>query len=207
MNRCIYVVFSRTPGKLGKMIRIVTWGKYNHVSLALDPDLRRCWSFARIHETTPLYGGFVHESPLRFMRRGVPSQIMICKLEVDNIKYDALQHQLRIIKRSGYIYNTVSALAAIIHRRINIPRSYTCVEFVVNMLQISGIAIPNGYISVDALAALLSDQIIYSGSSAPFCRSNDWGDDAFPLRCSRLNYAKLTLKNFARLLSSLYKRT
>ena len=199
-QRRIYIVFSRTPGKLGRAIRAVTGDEYNHVSLALDPRLRRCYSFARIHENTPLYGGFVAESPLSFTRHGVPSRIMICALDIPFDRYRLLVRKLHRMEESGgYIYNTASALTAVIHRRVDIPRAYTCVEFVADMLRLSGVTLPAGFITVGELAALLGQNAVYRGSSEPFCRGAVWGRDEFPIRSSAGGYLRRTAGNFARL--------
>lgn len=199
-RRRIYIVFSRTPGRLGRAIRAVTGDEYNHVSLALDPRLRRCYSFARIHENTPLYGGFVAESPLRFTRHGVPSRIMICALDIPFDRYRLLVRKLHRMEESGgYIYNTASALTAVIHRRVDIAHAYTCVEFVADMLRLSGVTLPLGFITVGGLAGLLGRNAVYRGSSEPFCRGAVWGRDEFPIRSSAGGYLRRTAGNFARL--------
>lgn len=202
----IYVVFSHTPGRLGRAIRAVTGGKYNHVSLAFDPRLRRCCSFARIHENTPLYGGFVAESPLRFTRRGKPSRIMICALDIPRERYEALRRRIREIEGGGYIYNTFSALAAPLRLRVRARRAYTCVEFVADMLRIAGVAVPDGFVTVDLLAALLSSSAVYHGSSAPFCHSAGWGRDEFPVRRSGWYYFRRTTQNLAKLAAGVARR-
>jgi hypothetical protein len=62
----VYIVFSSTPYRIGKFIRRLTREAYNHVSIALDPDLTKMYGFARRYYRTPFYGGFVRESLSRY---------------------------------------------------------------------------------------------------------------------------------------------
>ena len=59
----LYVVFSATPYRMGKLIRFVTREPYNHVAISTEASLTRMYSFARRFYRTPFYGGFVTEEP------------------------------------------------------------------------------------------------------------------------------------------------
>ena len=43
----IYIIQTSTPSKFGKMIRIITNAKYNHISVSLNKDLDPIYAFAR----------------------------------------------------------------------------------------------------------------------------------------------------------------
>ena len=66
MEHAVYIVFSATPTGMGRLIRKATRNRYNHVSLSLSRDIHKMYTFARLHRTIPLYGGFVVESILRY---------------------------------------------------------------------------------------------------------------------------------------------
>ena len=55
MDNAVYIVFSATPTGTGRLIRKATRNQYNHVSLSLNRDIRKMYSFARIHRAIPLY--------------------------------------------------------------------------------------------------------------------------------------------------------
>ena len=78
----IYLIFSMTTTKVGKMIRRVTKYPYNHVSVSLTPDLAVIYSFARHYKDMPFYGGFVCEGIKRFCNRAGLAKIMVCAVPV-----------------------------------------------------------------------------------------------------------------------------
>ena len=62
MDNAIYIVFSATPTGMGSLIRKATRNRYNHVSLSLSRDIRKMYTFARLHRAIPLYGGLDRKS-------------------------------------------------------------------------------------------------------------------------------------------------
>lgn len=163
----IYVVFSSTPYKIGKLIRRVTGEQYNHVSISLDKELTQMYSFARRHYRLPLYGGFVHESRSRYHVNGNATEICLCALPVTVRQYATLNNLLQDMHRRSrfYIYNHLSALGAVIHKPIHARDAYTCVEFCIKVLRELGIEIqPDKYYSVEDIKALLAAYIVYSGT-------------------------------------------
>ena len=50
----IYLIFSMTTTKVGKMIRRVTKYPYNHVSVSLTPDLAVIYSLFGTKDTAPM---------------------------------------------------------------------------------------------------------------------------------------------------------
>ena len=116
----IYVVFSSTPYKIGKLIRRVTGGTYNHVSISLDESLTQMYSFSRRYYRTPFYGGFVHESRSRYHVNGDATRICLCAIPVTPQQYEDLYNMIQSMHRRSrvYIYNHLSALGAVIHKPI-----------------------------------------------------------------------------------------
>lgn len=49
----LYIVFSKTHSRMGAMIRLITAGQYNHVSVACRENLSDLVSFARRYYKTP----------------------------------------------------------------------------------------------------------------------------------------------------------
>ena len=66
----LYIVVSSTPSRMGHFIRRITGQDYNHISVSLDPQLLTMYSFARRYYRTPLFGGFVQETPARYCING-----------------------------------------------------------------------------------------------------------------------------------------
>lgn len=160
----IYIVFSSTPYRIGRMIRKITAEPFNHVSLALNEELTEMYGFARRYNRLPLYGGFVKESLSRYHPKGIASQIKVCKLPVTQEQYDSLQTKLQDMyaQKDKYLYNHLSILSVPFRRWIKARDAYICVEFVVDILSQLGV-VPNRYYSVCGLLQQLSDYVYYEG--------------------------------------------
>ncbi len=200
--KSIYIVFSATPGKMGRFIRTVLHGRFNHVSLAFDEDLSTMYTFARFHVNMPLYGGFVQESLRRYVRRGKPSDLRVCRLSIDEEKYRMVRDLVEQMEQGGrrYIYNIYSAVFAPLHIRLMIRDSYTCAEFVGDALSIAGLDIPKGaFHSLKELERLLEPYAVYEGSCTLYSQPADWGEDQFPERMGRISGTAATARSIGRL--------
>lgn len=166
----VYIVFSSTPYKIGKLIRRFTGESYNHVSISLDRELTRMYSFARRFYRTPFYGGFVKESRARYHLKGVPSQIKICRLAVSDEVYAALEKRLQDMyqRREQYLYNHFSVATIPFHRLVHLKDAHVCSEFVAGQLQQLGMSLdPKKYYSVDTLETLFADSVVYVCDALP----------------------------------------
>lgn len=170
MEQYVYIVFSSTPYKIGKLIRGFTGERYNHVSISLDRDLTQMYSFARRYYRTPFYGGFVKESRARYHLNGTPSQIKICRLAVSQESYDQLAARFCAMyeRREQLLYNHLSVVTIPFHRLIHLKDARICSEFVVEQLHHLGMPInPRRYYSVGTLEKLLEDRQVYTGDALP----------------------------------------
>ena len=203
MDNAIYIVFSATPTKMGRMIRLATRHRYNHVSLSLSSDIQNLYSFARHYQTVPLYGGFVVESILRYSSFAHQSQVKICRLPMDEIQLFYLRRELEHLwnERDQYIYNTPAALVSLLNLRLYISKAHTCATFVHDILaryHLAG-ARPKVCPSIPALEHLLKDYVVYEGSILPLAEQSCWGEDQF-LRETTTRYAVYTTaRHFGRL--------
>lgn len=170
MERFIYVVFSSTPYRIGKLIRRFTGERYNHVSIALDADLHQMYSYARRFYHTPFYGGFVKESRGRYYLNGQPSQIKICRLPVSSQDYEKLAARLNAmyVRREQLLYNHLSVVTIPFKRLVHLKDARICSEFVAEQLQLLGVPVDHRrYYSVGTLEKLLADRLIYVGDALP----------------------------------------
>ena len=56
----IYFILSYTGTILSRLVRIFTKDEFCHVSLSLDKNLTKMYSFGRINPYIAFIGGFVH---------------------------------------------------------------------------------------------------------------------------------------------------
>lgn len=166
-QKYLYVLFSATPYKMGRMIRSVTGEPYNHVAIATEKDLRDLYSFARRYYTTPFYGGFVTEHPSRYRHNGVAADIRLYRLPLTSRQWETLQTMLSQMRKRAdrYLYNHLSALAAPLHIKVRVRDAFTCVEFTVKVLSTLGFDFDaKRFYTVGDIAERLSDYHIYTGS-------------------------------------------
>ena len=162
----LYVVFSATPYRMGKLIRFVTREPYNHVAISTEASLTRMYSFARRFYRTPFYGGFVTEEPYRYHHRSSVAQICVCRVPLSPEQSAHLSQRLRYMEENTqkYIYNHLSALAAPIHRRIPVSEAFTCAEFVVNVLSDLGLPFDrHRFYTIGQIYQVLESSRIYTG--------------------------------------------
>ena len=205
----IYVVFSATPYKMGKFIRVLVRSEYNHISLSMSPDIKTLYSYSRHYLNTALYGGFNEESLMRYQCRKKDSKIMVCALPVSEDQYDRLQGKLETIKadRDDYIYNFISAVTSPFGKPVRLKNSYTCIEFVCMLLSYIGVyrgKDPSP--SFDRLRALLEKYKIFEGRSRKYSLADGWGNDGFPNRRSFAFYVSAVNKNAKKLIKKYRER-
>lgn len=165
-DNSVYIVFSSTPYKMGRMIRLFTRGIYNHVSVSMDRELSELYSFARLYRQTPFCGGFVRETSKRYSVGEKNSVILICEVPTTADKKAELERTLREMQenRERYIYNFFSAVCVPFKKRIHIKDAYTCVEFAIRVLNILGYDFSEkSFYSINDLFTFLWNNRIYEG--------------------------------------------
>lgn len=170
----IYVLFSATPYKMGKMIRFFGKTQYNHVSIMLDSDFREMYSFARRNFYHPLYGGFVRECTDRYQLGNDIADVKVCKIVTKEETYCKIKKQLDYMKEneSDYLYNFLAIFGIPFRKRIKVRDAYTCVEFVTDILYKVGVDIScDDYFDICDLEHILEENIVYQGPIV--LRTND----------------------------------
>ncbi len=165
-QKYLYVLFSATPYRMGRMIRMVTREPYNHVSIAIDGNLTSIYSFARRYYETPFYGGFVAEEPCRYRHGGRTADIRLYRLPLTWRQWEKLNAMLEDMRRNTdhYLYNHLSAVAAPLHRKVRVRKAYTCAEFTVNVLSSLGFDFdPAQFYTIGDIARRLEQYHIYTG--------------------------------------------
>lgn len=133
----IYLVFSKTGTWLSRILKFFVKTKYVHVSIALDEDLSKMYSFGRVNPDNPFSGGFVEES----FSTGVYKKNRNCECIVYRIKITAEQHQLLeeeinafLAKQESLRYNFIGLFTAGMKIKLKRERYYFCSQFVSELL-------------------------------------------------------------------------
>ncbi len=162
----VYVMFSSTQYMIAKFIRAFTHHRYNHVSISLDGNLQTMYSFARRYEDTPFCGGFVVETPERYIRRNVAASVQICAIPVTDAQYAIIRDRLSAYtaEAQDYVYNYVGALTFLFRRRVALEKCHTCVDFATELISMTGAGInPARFYSIRGLARNLARYKVYEG--------------------------------------------
>ena len=200
----LYVVFSKTGTLMGKSIRLFTRNCYNHVSISLDKSLTQMYSFARKTRCAPLVGGFVSETPSRYLCEKEPADIKVCRVEISDKRYEEISSLFSSLSRnpSYYIYNSFSALYSVFGKKLKIRNSYTCLEFCANILNIDGIN------NIKQLENRLKSDIIYCGRYVDYLKTQDISpvinfNEAYFEKFSMMRICRDTVLHFYRLIKRL----
>ena len=165
-QKYLYVIFSATPYRMGRFIRMVTGYAYNHVAIATEEDLSKLYAFARRFYRTPFYGGFVAEHPCRYHHNGVSAAIRLYRLPLTNRQWDRLQEILLTMRNQAdrYLYNHLSALLAPLHIKVKVKNAFTCAEFAVSVLSSLGFDFDTRHFyTIGDISDRLESYHIYSG--------------------------------------------
>lgn len=212
-EKYLYLVFSVTPYKVGKVIRFFTNYNFNHVSVSLSPDLKKLYTFARRYRNVPFCGGFVTESPLRFKNKGRLAEIKVFKIPVSEESFKGASDFLFSVKSAPdlYVYNMLSAIFSLVRLKIRIPQSFTCAEFAAEMLSRAvpeESFDPDKFYSIKDLGKLLEKYTVYEGSVLPFLDENlSWGHDLFSEEKSFIEGLRLSASSNLIMLKSLFSKS
>ena len=134
----IYIILTYTGTILSKIIKCYTGDEFSHVSIALDPQLRKMYSFGRLNPYNPFWGGFVHEGiNIGTFKRFSRTRARVYSLEIDDEQYEKLKYTISYIKklRKYYKFNTLGLFAVGFKIKIRADKSFYCAEFVKHVLE------------------------------------------------------------------------
>ncbi len=190
-QKYIFVIFSNTHTRIGALIRFITHNQYNHVSIALEDDFKAMYSFTRYHKNTPLVAGFSEESPLRYCScEDEITNVKICRIPVTAEKHKQISEYLSSIQMNSdkYLYNLFSAALYPAGRRLQIPNSYTCLEFAIHILSTFYVAdgvYDHRFYKIIELECLLDRYRMYEGDLSGIAQPDGWGNDFYPIYIRR----------------------
>ena len=171
----IYIILTYTGTILSKIVKIYTRKEYSHVSISLDQDLNKMYSFGRLNPYNPFIGGFVHEGIDRgTFKRFKKTKTKIYSLEIEEEKYKKLEEIIENIqeKKNLYRFNLIGLLAVTLNVRIKREKCFYCAEFVKYVLEESDVTSlpevikPNDFEQVEGL------DVVYKGILKEYKNTN-----------------------------------
>lgn len=138
----IYIVFSKTPTWLSRLIGLVTGGSYTHVSLSFDDKFDNLYSFCRKYPSNPFYGGFATESLYRGVYAKSPSSYcLIYKIPVNDTSLKTIKDEVNkfVINADIYKYNFLGLFMVLLNKPFERKNHYFCSQFVTMLLNKSNV--------------------------------------------------------------------
>lgn len=195
-NKSVYVLLSRTTTAVGSLVRRFGNVHYNHSALALDKDLSRLYSFGRPEHVSLFRGRFVKETIHRYLGNGKQSvPAVVIEIPVTDQQYLELEQKIQEIESdSEYMYNLISVLTYPFSGDFHVYKSYSCIEFVIAMLQMFDRSLnqPAFRYTPDDVYRMYEKQIIYEGDLHQFVQPDKKDEPYF----SKLTFALFCLNVF-----------
>ncbi len=168
-EKYIYVVISQTGTLMSKVIQGSTKSKYCHSSISLQPSLETMYSFGRRYMFTPLFGGYIKESPDGGIFKRYPkTEVVVLRFLVTEKCYAEIKTYLEEMyeNKKRHKYNYIGAFLATFGKKFHRKRNFYCSEFVRDTLLKFEVcpknSMPEVVIPSDFLKAF-DDKKVYSG--------------------------------------------
>ena len=101
----IYIVLTHTGTVLSKIVRAYTKKPFSHVSIALDKELQKMYSFGRLKPSNPFFAGFVHEYINKgTFKRFYNTTTKIYSLEVTEEQYEKMEEIINRMEKQKEKY-------------------------------------------------------------------------------------------------------
>lgn len=134
----IYIILTYTGTILSKIVKIYTRREYSHVSISLNEDLTKMYSFGRLNPYNPFSGGFVHEEIDKgTFKRFKKTKTKIYSLEISEEQYEKLESVIEQMqaKKNLYKFNVIGLLGIMLNVKIKREKYFYCAEFVKYVLE------------------------------------------------------------------------
>ena len=140
--RSIYIVLTMTGTLVSRIVKFYTRKEYGHVSIALDKELERMYSFGRLNPYNTFIGGFVHEyihSGTFYRFRNTTCEVL--RVRVTDEQYAKLEQVILKMEaeKEKYKFNIPGLFAVSINKKISKENHLYCAEFVKLVLKEAGI--------------------------------------------------------------------
>lgn len=143
-NKYIYLVFSKTGTWLSHSISMVTKTDYPHISLSLDCNFNKLYTFGRVNVNNPFSGGLTIESLYGGVyERSSKARCLIYKIPVTDSQVRLLKHTLKIYYLTNdtnlFKYNFIGLFAILVNKQFKRKKHYFCSQFISSVLNESNI--------------------------------------------------------------------
>lgn len=179
----VYFMISATHTRFARLIRRFGGTRYNHAAIALDPELKELYAFARPNKNAVFLAGLIHEQLFYYSRGKYPCvNVVIFKINVSQEQHDEIRSIIQQVQQDKeYVYNLFSVLTYPVTRGFGVYKAFSCIEFVIYLLVQLGIC-PEGELyryKPDDLLRILEPYVWYTGNLLEYTGQSGQPDPAY----------------------------
>ena len=133
----IYIVLTYTGTALAKLIKCYTKAEFSHVSIALDEELNRMYSFGRLTPYNPFVAGMLHEKiDEGTFKRFKKTKASVYSLNISMEQYKKIEENIMYMysNKEKYNFNFSGLFAAGFNKKVSKANTFYCAEFVKYLL-------------------------------------------------------------------------
>lgn len=132
-NYKVYIILTYTGTILSKIIKLFTGAKYAHVSISLDKELEKMYSFGRKNPYNAFIGGFVHENiKWGTFKRFKNTKSLIYSIDVTEVQYNKMCETIKYFEenKKKYKFNYLGVVLTKFNKNFKAKNRFYCSEFV-----------------------------------------------------------------------------
>lgn len=141
----IYISMVQLPTVINKYVTFITGFSFTHFSISFDKNLNKLYAFQIKNKKIPFVGGLVEETVGSYFqgKSNISLKQVIFKIPVTDEEYLKVFNFVEDIKNDKeYMFNYVCAVSMFLNGGTKSYKSYHCVEFISEILEIINIKIP-----------------------------------------------------------------
>ena len=144
----VYIVLTYTGTLLSKLVKLYTKKEYSHVSISLDENLEKMYSFGRKNPYLILPAGYVHEGvDFGTFKRFKKTKTAIYSLQISDEQYSNLKKNIENFSKNkdSFDFNILGLFFAMFRIKLKREKHLYCAEFVKVVLDESNVVtnLPN----------------------------------------------------------------
>lgn len=136
----IYIVLEKSHTLLGKVSRLTDGYDYTHITISLNEDLKKFYSFSRFWHYAPFSSGFMKETLDCYAYGDNKSvKLKVFKIPVTKEEKSKIKRFIKDVyeDRENYVFNLYSALTMPLFHGFRIYKTYNCMSFCARALSMT----------------------------------------------------------------------
>lgn len=134
----VYIILTHTGTIVSRLIKYYTRHEFSHVSIALDEELNKMYSFGRLNPYNTFIAGFVNEKiDAGTFKRFKKTKSAVYSLDITDEQYEKVEQAILKVEqeRDKYSFNMLGLVYAAFDKKRNKEYCLYCAEFVKYVLE------------------------------------------------------------------------